>query len=396
MRSRSLSRPGPDSTTSSRSGSISRRACTGIIRTRTGSRIGRSATAWPARSWSRGSPTRCPPSPVCANGSSSCATFRTIRGAAFAESRRTCAGGVRPRPQPAPRDPTTTSGRRARGERAKRRSTASRRRDRDRARRAPALAHPECVGHPPLRSRDPRNAAADRRLDGVPLVLSRRAGLDRTVDHVVVAPRARIEFLVTVAPSATAPLALLDAGPAATGNPGAILGELVDDRGGGRRGSPRRRHANPRARSSPRAPAAQPAHVRFSEDRRASTSTAARTHPAANRDRARAGTSKLDDRKRHRRSARVSRPSGALRGRGGRRRAQREPHWLDVVDLPPQTRAPKGTARPSLKVLIDFRNPVVRGTFLFALPSDRPRRRRDDGAGAGALSERVESRMVRP
>jgi suppressor of ftsI len=46
-------------------------------------------------------------------------------------------------------------------------------------------------------------------------------------------------------------------------------------------------------------------------------------------------------------------------------KAKRDRRWLDVVDLPPQRRD-GGRAQPStVKVLIDFRNPVVRGTFLF-------------------------------
>jgi FtsP/CotA-like multicopper oxidase with cupredoxin domain len=42
------------------------------------------------------------------------------------------------------------------------------------------------------------------------------------------------------------------------------------------------------------------------------------------------------------------------------------PHWLDTVDVPPRAHLAHGRIVPSaVKVLIDFRDPVVRGTFLF-------------------------------
>ena len=46
-------------------------------------------------------------------------------------------------------------------------------------------------------------------------------------------------------------------------------------------------------------------------------------------------------------------------------KAQAHPHWVDTVTVPPQrythTSATPGTAT----VLMDFRDPVVRGTFVF-------------------------------
>ncbi len=42
-----------------------------------------------------------------------------------------------------------------------------------------------------------------------------------------------------------------------------------------------------------------------------------------------------------------------------------DPEWVDVVDLPPQKRGPHGRPTPSrTTVLVDFRDPIVRGTIL--------------------------------
>jgi FtsP/CotA-like multicopper oxidase with cupredoxin domain len=41
-------------------------------------------------------------------------------------------------------------------------------------------------------------------------------------------------------------------------------------------------------------------------------------------------------------------------------------HWRDTFNLPPQIHNADGTTSPSVTtVLIDFRDPVIRGTFLF-------------------------------
>ncbi len=46
--------------------------------------------------------------------------------------------------------------------------------------------------------------------------------------------------------------------------------------------------------------------------------------------------------------------------------AQPNPHWIDSFTLPPQGRGVNNAAFPStVKVLIDFRDPVIRGTFLY-------------------------------
>jgi suppressor of ftsI len=46
--------------------------------------------------------------------------------------------------------------------------------------------------------------------------------------------------------------------------------------------------------------------------------------------------------------------------------AEPNPHWLDEVNLPPQGTGVQGQIHPSqVKVLIDFRDPTIRGTFLY-------------------------------
>jgi FtsP/CotA-like multicopper oxidase with cupredoxin domain len=40
--------------------------------------------------------------------------------------------------------------------------------------------------------------------------------------------------------------------------------------------------------------------------------------------------------------------------------------WLDTVNVPPRTRRPDGTYAPgSVRILVDFRDPIARGTFVF-------------------------------
>jgi suppressor of ftsI len=46
--------------------------------------------------------------------------------------------------------------------------------------------------------------------------------------------------------------------------------------------------------------------------------------------------------------------------------ANPNPHWVDTVDVPWQTFDPSGAAHPStVTILVDFRDPVIAGTFLF-------------------------------
>jgi FtsP/CotA-like multicopper oxidase with cupredoxin domain len=45
---------------------------------------------------------------------------------------------------------------------------------------------------------------------------------------------------------------------------------------------------------------------------------------------------------------------------------ERDPHWIDITDVPAGIAGPRGRVRPSsIRVLIDFRDPAVRGTFPF-------------------------------
>ena len=49
---------------------------------------------------------------------------------------------------------------------------------------------------------------------------------------------------------------------------------------------------------------------------------------------------------------------------GGRDPGDRR--WFDTVNVPPRTRKPDGSYVPgSVRILVDFRDPVVRGTFVF-------------------------------
>jgi len=204
--------------------------------------------------------------------------------------------------------------------------------------------------------------------DGVPLADGPSRTPIRWVDHVVIPPGGRAELLAT---GPLHPQLLLsrcfDAGPAGDVNPGALLGELVDDdatTAAGRVAAPLGLRAAPAYRNLP-LPAARHV-VGFEEDAKGfyidHRAYAPAMPPAIT---ARAGTveawtlvNETDEVHAfhlHQVHFIVTAVDGV---------PNRTPEWLDVVDLAPQRRVHGRTTPSRTTVLVDFRDPIVRGTIL--------------------------------
>ena len=207
--------------------------------------------------------------------------------------------------------------------------------------------------------------------DGVPLGYYHGAPKMRMVDHVVVPPSGRVEFVVTGGPHPRLFLShCFDTGPSGETNPDALLAELDDDGGSSASG-----RVAPPAGLRPGAeyrvalpPPAQRRVIRFSEDRRGFEIDGALYDPkAAPLVTARAGTVEqwtLVNASDEVHAFHIHQVHFVVQSVNGV--PNPTPHWSDVVDLPPQARSAYSRPRPSrVTVLIDFRNPVVRGTFLF-------------------------------
>jgi FtsP/CotA-like multicopper oxidase with cupredoxin domain len=191
--------------------------------------------------------------------------------------------------------------------------------------------------------------------DGIPIKLLEKTP-ERDVDHVLIPPGGRAELVVT---GATHPQLLLsrcyDAGKAGEVNPGVIFGELVNDRGGGERTADR--VAAPFGIALDRAYTILPAHVAqhrtiyFREDSKGFSLNGKRFSP---NDPpmfvVHAGTTEewtLDNRTDEVHAFHVHQVHFVV---------ERTREWRDVIDVPP---------RSKLRIIVDFRDPVIRGTFLF-------------------------------
>jgi FtsP/CotA-like multicopper oxidase with cupredoxin domain len=191
-------------------------------------------------------------------------------------------------------------------------------------------------------------------LDGVPLADAPGATSLRWVEHVLVPPGGRAEFLVTG--PARLPQLLLsrcyDAGPTGDVNPGTLLGELVDDAAttaAGRVAPPGGRTPDALVRRLPE-PAARRI-VRFEEDAKGFYIDRRAYDPAAPPAIvARAGTVESWTLVNDTDEVHVFHIHQVHFIAGGTH------EWRDVVDIAPRRR---------ITVLVDFRDPAVRGTFLF-------------------------------
>jgi len=209
--------------------------------------------------------------------------------------------------------------------------------------------------------------------DGVPLQDYTGPGSTSSlmVNDIVIPPAGRAEFVVT-GPSATTPLIskCYNAGPIGDPNPQVTLGELYNDYGA----TSTARVAKPmglRMRQSYRV--APPAPSAFRTVHLQETSTAfyingqAYSPTAASMYTVHVGTTEqwtvendtdeVHDFHTHQVHFVVEQSNGV---------PNPNPRWVDTVDVPAQTYDASGAAHPTtVTLLVDFRDPVIAGTFLF-------------------------------
>jgi suppressor of ftsI len=207
--------------------------------------------------------------------------------------------------------------------------------------------------------------------DGVPLDYFPGARRSEQRWHILIPPGGRAEIVVT-GPQHPQMLYSLcyDTGPNGDENPGAILGELDDDNGEtatGRVAAPIGLVAGLLYRTPPPRPTIART-VRFSEDaQRFYINGVAYAPTQAPLFTARSGTTEAwtienDSTEVH--VFHIHQVHFVLLSTNGA--PNRDPHWNDIADVPPGSIDRHGHIRPSrVRVLVDFRDPAVRGTFPF-------------------------------
>jgi suppressor of ftsI len=207
--------------------------------------------------------------------------------------------------------------------------------------------------------------------DGVPLDYFPGARRSEQRWHILIPPGGRAEIVVT-GPQHPQMLYSLcyDTGPNGDENPGAILGELDDDNGEtatGRVAAPIGLVAGLLYRTPPPRPTIART-VRFSEDaQRFYINGVAYAPTQAPLFTARSGTTEAwtienDSTEVH--VFHIHQVHFVLLSTNGV--PNRDQHWIDIADVPPGSIDRHGHIRPSrVRVLVDFRDPAVRGTFPF-------------------------------
>jgi len=202
--------------------------------------------------------------------------------------------------------------------------------------------------------------------DGVPLAYAPHGSPTQTVSQIIIPPAGRAEVVAT---GTTGHQYLIsecfDAGSGGDINPQDILAETIDDSGA----TQMTRVAKPFGLRPSRAyesisPPAQYRTIHFSEDAKGFYIDKRAYNPAAPAAIvARAGTTEewtLVNETDEVHTFHIHQVHFIVAAVNGRLETRRR--WLDVVDLPPR----RSADHPStLKVVLDFRDPVIRGTFLF-------------------------------
>lgn len=209
--------------------------------------------------------------------------------------------------------------------------------------------------------------------DGVPLVDYTGAGGVQSlmVSDIVIPPAGRAEFVVT-GPSAPTPLIskCYNAGPIGDPNPQVTLGQLYNDYGT----TSTARVARPmglRMKQSYRVPPPPPSTTRVVHLQETDTafyingvtySTAAPSMFTVKTGTTEQWTVENDTDEVH--DFHTHQVHFIVLATNGI--PNPTPHWVDTVDVPWQTYTPQGATNPStVTILVDFRDPVIAGTFLF-------------------------------
>jgi FtsP/CotA-like multicopper oxidase with cupredoxin domain len=209
--------------------------------------------------------------------------------------------------------------------------------------------------------------------DGVPLqdYTGPGSSSSQTVSDIVIPPAGRAEFIVT-GPSAPVPLIskCYNAGPIGDPNPQVTLGQLYNDYGTTSTvhvAKPMGLRMKQAYRVAPPAPS-QFRTIHLQENSTTFFINGAAYDPnAASMYTVQTGTTEqwivendtdeVHDFHTHQVHFVVESSNGI---------AYPTPHWVDTVDVPAQTRDPSGAAHPTtVTILVDFRDPVIAGTFLF-------------------------------
>jgi len=212
--------------------------------------------------------------------------------------------------------------------------------------------------------------------DGVPIHDYAGAPQSLTVPSVVIPPAGRAEFIVT---GRSTPAALISncyqSGPAGDANPAIVLGTLTNDHGtsGSETTSVRvrQRLSSIRKPLFYREPLPAPAAtqlIHFQEDANGFYLNGVQySASAAPMITSHAGTVEEWTLENDTDEVHVFHPHQVhfvVKSINGV--PQPNPHWLDSFDIPPQGHTAAGNLVPSLtKVLMDFRDPVIVGTFVF-------------------------------
>lgn len=208
-------------------------------------------------------------------------------------------------------------------------------------------------------------------LDGVPLDAYRGSAPTQNVSHVLVAPAGRAEFVVT---GQARPTVLrsrcFNAGQAGDRDPAVVLADLQPD-GKGENAVAHTQFADVRPRDGSPAPLPAPAahrDIRFTEDANGfylNGKTFDMDAPPAIV--AHSGTIEawtLINRTVEVHDFHIHQVHFAVVAVDGR--TVDHPHWVDTATVAPQTFGPHGPPTPgTLKILVDLRDPAIRGTFVY-------------------------------
>jgi suppressor of ftsI len=212
-------------------------------------------------------------------------------------------------------------------------------------------------------------------LDGIPLDAYPGTPPVRTVSHVRIPPAGRAEFVVT-APNRPTVLrsACVDTGSLGDANPAVVLAHLVDPGPGA--AAPTTAAAPLRVGAAlPRNLLSQPLPkpaarrtIRFTEDERGfyinGKAFGMDDPPAVV---ARSGTVEewtIENATDEAHVFHIHQVHFVAESIGGVRVSQRS--WLDTIDVPPRRRLPTGKTLPGrVRLIVDFRDPIVRGAFVY-------------------------------